>query len=57
MQKVVAHAIKLLVLLIDNPARKALVYAKGIQRHLSLLDETIAVVTRRLKNTTTRPLQ
>ena len=29
-RKVVAHAIKLLVLPIDNLARKALVYAKGV---------------------------
>jgi hypothetical protein len=29
-RKVVVHTIKLLALLIDNPARKALVYAKGI---------------------------
>ena len=28
--KVAAHAIKLLALLIDNLARKALVYAKGV---------------------------
>ena len=56
-RKVVAHAIKLLALPIDNLAYKALVYAKGVQRHLSPLDETIAAVTRRLKNTTTRPLQ
>jgi N6-adenosine-specific RNA methylase IME4 len=57
MQKVVAHAIKLLALPIDNLAHKALVYAKGVQRHLSPLNETIAAVTRRLKNTTTRLLQ
>ena len=29
-QKVVAHTIKLLALPIDNPARKALVYTKGV---------------------------
>jgi hypothetical protein len=55
-QKVAAHAIKLLVLPIDNLARKALVYTKGVQKHLSPLDETIAAVTGRLKSTTTRPL-
>ena len=55
-RKVVAHATKLLALPIDNPVRKALVYAKGVQRHLSPLDKTIAAVTRRLKSTTTRPL-
>jgi hypothetical protein len=55
-RKVVAHATKLLALPIDNPARKALVYTKGVQRHLSPLDTTIAAVTGRLKNTTTRPL-
>jgi ribonuclease HI len=55
-RKVVAHATKLLALPIDNPVRKALVYAKGVQRHLSPLDATIAAVTGRLKNTTTRPL-
>jgi ribonuclease HI len=55
-RKVVAHATKLLALPIDNPARKALVYARGVQRHLSPLDTTIAAVTGRLKNITTRPL-
>jgi ribonuclease HI len=55
-RKIVAHGTKLLTLPIDSPVRKALVYAKGVQRHLSPLDTTIAAVTRRLKNTTTRPL-
>jgi ribonuclease HI len=55
-RKVVAHATKLLALTIDNPVRKALVYAQGVQRHLSPLDATIAAVTGMLKNTTTRPL-
>jgi ribonuclease HI len=56
MQKVVAYATNLLALPIDNPAHKALVYAKGVQRHPSPLDTTIAAVNGRLKNTTTRPL-
>jgi hypothetical protein len=55
-RKVVAHATKLLALPIDNPVRKALVYARGVQRHLSPLDTTIAALTGRLKNITTRPL-
>jgi len=55
-RKVVAHVTRLLALPTDNPARKALVYAKGVQRHLSPLDATIAAATGRLKNTTTRPL-
>ena len=55
-RKVVAHATKLLALPIDNPVRKALVYTRGVQRHLSPLDRTITAVTGRLKNITTRPL-
>jgi hypothetical protein len=56
MRKVVAHITKLLALLIDNLVRKALVYARGVQRHLSPLDAIITAVARRLKNIVTRPL-
>jgi hypothetical protein len=55
-RKAVAHTTKLLALPIDNPVRKALVYAKGVQRHLSPLNAMIAAVTGSLKKTTTRPL-
>jgi hypothetical protein len=55
-RKVVAYTTKLLALPINSLVRKALVYARGVQRHLLPLDTTIAAVTRRLKNITTRPL-
>jgi hypothetical protein len=55
-RKVVAYITKLLALPIDNLARKALVYAKGVKRYLSPLDTIVTAATGRLKNTTTRPL-
>jgi hypothetical protein len=54
-RKVTAHAAKLLALPIENPVRKALVFATGVQRYSSPLDTTIAAMAKRLKNVTTRP--
>jgi ribonuclease HI len=54
-RKVTAHAAKLLALPIDNPVRKSLVYARGVQRYSSPLDTTLATMAGRLKNVVTMP--
>jgi hypothetical protein len=48
--------VKLLALLLSNPARRALVHTMGVQRYSSPLNTTIVGVARRLKNITTKPL-
>jgi hypothetical protein len=55
-RKVIAHVVKLLALLLSNPARRALVHTIGVQRYSSPLNTIIAGVARRLKNITTKPL-
>jgi hypothetical protein len=41
---------------IDNPIRKAIVYAQGVRRYASPLDTTLAAVTGRLRKIASRPL-
>jgi ribonuclease HI len=55
-RKVTAHAVKLLMLPIDNPVRKAVVHAQGVRRYASPLDTTLAAATRKLRNIAGRPL-
>jgi ribonuclease HI len=55
-RKVTAHAVKLLMLPIENPIRKAIVHAQGVRRYASPLDTTLAAVTDRLRKIAGRPL-
>jgi hypothetical protein len=48
--------VKLLALLLSNPARRALVHTIGVQRYSSPLNTIIAGVAGRLKNIITKPL-
>jgi hypothetical protein len=54
-RKVTAHVVRLLALPIDNPVRKSLDRATGVQRYSSPLDTTIAAMAGRLNNVTTKP--
>jgi ribonuclease HI len=55
-RKVTTHAVKLLTLPINNPVRKAVVYAQGVRRYASPLDTTLAAATGKLRNIASRPL-
>ena len=55
-RKVIAQAVKLLTLPIENPVRRAIVHAQGVRRYASPLDTTLSAVTERLKHIARRPL-
>jgi ribonuclease HI len=51
-----AHAVKILMLPMDNPVRKAVVHVQGIRRYASPLSTTFAAAAGTIRNIVGRPL-
>jgi len=54
-KRVLAHAVELILLLHNNLARKAILAALNVNRHISLLNTTIAACKKRLGPSASRP--
>jgi hypothetical protein len=55
-RKVTAHAVRILMLPMDNPIRKAVVHVQGIRQYASPLSTTFAAAARTIRNIVGRPL-
>ena len=55
-KRVLAHIVKLISLLHNNIARKAMLATLNVNRHISLLNATIAACKKRLQPSACRPL-
>jgi hypothetical protein len=55
-RKVTAHAVKILMLPMDNPVRKAVVHVQGIRRYASPLSTTLAAAAGTISNIVGRTL-
>jgi hypothetical protein len=55
-RKVTVYTVKILILPMDNPVYKAVVYVQGIRRYASPLSTIFAVVAGTIRNIVGRPL-